>query len=298
MQGIGEQLLEKGIPVSFSEPMRLHTTLRLGGNADVFVQPENEAQLETALRLIHASGEKLTVIGHGSNLLVRDGGIRGVVLMPRLCTYAFEGDCLIAGAGCMLHTLSEAAAAKGLAGLAFASGIPGTLGGAVFMNAGAYGGEIGDLFVSAVAYTVLGERVTLTKEEMAFSYRKSGLQESGAVLSKVCLQLTPGKEEAIRAEMAELAIKRRDKQPLNFPSAGSTFKRPENAFAAQLIDHCGLRGTWVGGAQVSEKHAGFLLNRSGTSKDFLDLMALVEKTVYEKTGIRLESEVRILGEDE
>ena len=295
MQGLITQFRAAGIPVAEREPMSRHTTLHLGGPADLFCMPETEEQIQTVLGLCREKGIRPVVIGHGSNLLVLDGGIRGIVMQCRLTGMRCEADHLTAGAGVMLHALARKAADEELTGLEFASGIPGTLGGAVYMNAGAYGGEMAGVVESVRALTTEGEAKVLTADEMDFSYRHSALEEKGLIVTEAVCVLQHGKREEIEARMEELQQKRMDKQPLQYPSAGSTFKRPEGAFAAKLIDECGLRGTWVGGAQVSEKHAGFLLNRGGTAADFLALMDLVRERVQAQTGYLLEPEVRILG---
>ena len=292
-----EKLRANGLQVWEMEPMSKHTTLRLGGPADLFCAAGDVQEIRLCLQAADAAGLPVTLVGQGSNLLVRDGGIRGLVLKCALTEVVCRGTEMEAGAGCLLSVLAEKAARQSLSGLAFASGIPGTLGGAVFMNAGAYNGEIGDRFVSASALTLAGEAVELSKDDLRFSYRYSALQDSPLILTSVRLALENGEENGIREEMRELARKRQEKQPLNYPSAGSTFKRPEGDFAARLIDVCGLRGYRIGGAEVSEKHAGFLLNRGGTAADFLALMEFVQTRVFEQTGVRLSPEVRILGEE-
>ena len=295
MQGFGTMIAAQGIPVKENEPMSRHTTLHLGGPVDVFCQPQTEEQLQAVLKLCAEHGIEPVIMGHGSNLLVLDGGIRGVVIQCAMTSIACSGNRLTAGAGVMLHALARCAADASLTGLEFASGIPGTLGGAVYMNAGAYDGEMSDVIESVRAVTLQGERKTLTASDMNFRYRYSMLQEHPLIVTQAVCMLRPGNMEEIQARMDELQQKRMEKQPLQYPSAGSTFKRPDGAYAARLIDECGLRGTWVGGAQVSEKHAGFLLNRGGTAADFLALMDLVREKVQKETGFVLEPEVRILG---
>ncbi|MBQ6562330.1 MAG: UDP-N-acetylmuramate dehydrogenase [Clostridia bacterium] len=284
-----------GIHVTEHESMAKHTTLHLGGPADLFCQPQTEDQIQFLLKLCTQEGIEPVIIGHGSNLLVLDGGIRGIVIQCAVTSVELEDNRLTAGAGVMLHALARRAAEESLSGLEFASGIPGTLGGAVYMNAGAYGGEMADVIESIRALTMQGDVCTLNRSELAFRYRYSALQERPLVMTQAVCVLKKGDRQTIAGYMEELQQKRTEKQPLQYPSAGSTFKRPEGAFAAKLIDDCGLRGTWVGGAQVSEKHAGFLLNRGGTSADFLALMELVRERVRSETGIVLEPEVRILG---
>ena len=296
MDALRAGLREKGIPFLENEPMSKHTTLRLGGPADLFVMPRSAEEAAGALHLARQEGAAIHVIGNGSNLLVLDGGIRGMVLKPQMTDMVRRGETLEAGAGCLLPSLAEAAAAQGLEGLAFASGIPASLGGAVYMNAGAYGGEMAQVVTRVDVLTPEGEEKTLYPRELDFSYRHSSLQGGAWVVTGAAICLRQGDPEAIRAAMAELRARRQEKQPLQYPSAGSTFKRPQGDYAARLIDQCGLRGVWVGGAQVSEKHAGFLLNRGGTARDFVALMELVRQRVLEETGFLLEAEVRVLGE--
>lgn len=278
--------------------MAEYTTLHLGGPAELFAEPTSTEQLQLLLQKSHENGVPVTIIGHGSNLLVRDGGIRGLVIRigREMRDIIVSGDTLCAQAGAMLSALSMAAAEHNLGGLAFASGIPGTVGGGVYMNAGAYGGEMSQVVIRVDGFTMAGEPVSYTRPEMSFAYRQSRLQQEDTVVTSVTCQLPQGQREDILAQMVEMNRKRAEKQPLTVPSAGSTFRRPEGFYAAQLIDECGLKGYTIGGAQVSEKHAGFLTNRGGTAADFLALMAHVQQVVYEKTGVMLEPEVRILGD--
>ena len=275
-----------------------YTTLRLGGPADLMAEPADEAQLRATLDTAADMGVPVTLMGRGSNLLVLDGGIRGLVI--RLCGVMngveAEGCILRTGAGALLSSAALAAAERGLSGLAFAGGIPGTVGGGIYMNAGAYGGELGQVTERVEGLTMAGEPFAYTAEEMAFSHRHTRLMEENVVVTRVTFRLAEGGREAILAEMADLKRRRAEKQPLQQPSAGSTFKRPANGYASALIDQCGLKGMQVGGAQVSEKHAGFLVNLGGTAADFLQLMAKVQRAVLDRTGIWLEPEVRIVGE--
>ena len=282
-------------------PMSRYTTFRVGGEADVLVNIASAEEIGVALRAARRSGVPATVIGNGSNLLVRDGGIRGLVLRVASPFSAIrrEGDCLIAQAGATLGACAQAALREGLCGLAELAGIPGTIGGGVIMNAGAYGGELADV-VRRVQTLALSDLKPLSFEgdALGFAYRRSAMMDAHVVVTEVTLQLSPGDPGAIRARMEALAAARRDKQPLEYPSAGSTFKRPEGLFAARLIDDCGLRGLRVGDAQVSEKHAGFIVNLGhATASDILALMQAVTERVYGETGVTLEPEVRILGED-
>lgn len=282
-----------------NEPLARHTTFRVGGPADVLFLPESAEELRQAMELAREAGEDCLVIGNGSNLLVRDGGVRGLVikLAGPMSGVSVEGTAIRAQAGASLSQVSRAALQASLTGLEFASGIPGSLGGALAMNAGAYGGELSQVVREA---TVLmdGGVQTLSREELAMGYRTTRvLREGGIVLSAV-LDLKEGDASQIAETMDELNRRRREKQPLSFPSAGSTFKRPEGYFAGALIEQAGLKGYAIGGAQVSEKHAGFLINRGGaTASDLLRLIEYVQERVYAQSGVRLETEVRICGVD-
>ncbi len=281
------------------EPMSRHTTLKLGGPADYLVFPRSAEEIRALFAEAGAYEMPVTVIGHGSNLLVLDGGIRGLVISvsKNMRSIRREGNSLIAQAGAMLGSVAAEAAEDGLAGLEFASGIPGTVGGAMTMNAGAYGGEMAQVVSRVNGITPEGEPVSLSNADMQFGYRTSAVGRLNFVVTEAVFSLTPGEPEEIRARMAELNAKRAEKQPLDQASAGSTFKRPEGYYAAALIDQCGLKGYAVGGAQVSLKHAGFLINNGGTSKDFVELMEKVQEIVGERAGVKLEPEIRILGEE-
>ena len=278
--------------------MRLFTTLKLGGKADWLAFPRSGEETAELFREAEEAGMPVTVIGHGSNLLVLDGGIRGLVIRieKNMREIRREGNRLTAQAGAMLGSVAAAAAEAGLTGLEFASGIPGTIGGGVTMNAGAYGGEMKDVTVRVKGIRPDGSPVDLTGKEMRFGYRRSAVTELGFVVTEVTLELQPGDPAAIRARMAELNAMRAEKQPLDVPSAGSTFKRPEGYFAAALIDQCGLKGYSVGGAQVSQKHAGFLVNTGSSSGDYLELVRTVQRIVQERAGVLLEPEIKIIGE--
>ena len=281
-----------------NEPMSRHTTFRVGGKADLMFFPENEAEIRSALKLAGEAGIHTYVVGNGSNLIVRDGGIRGLVIVlgERFSQIQIDGKYLHAQAGALLSQAASAAQDASLSGLEFASGIPGTLGGGCAMNAGAYGGQLSDVLVSAEVL-LNGEIKTLTRDEMQMGYRTTlPLREGGIVLGAT-FELHEDDKEKIHARMRDLNARRRDKQPLNMPSAGSTFKRPEGHFAGALIEGCGLKGFAIGGAQVSEKHAGFVVNTgNATAQDILNLIAHIQKTVKEETGVDLEPEVRIIGE--
>lgn len=280
------------------EPMSKHTTFRIGGPADYLVLPTAE-EIISILTLANDYEVPVTVIGNGSNLLVGDKGIRGVVLeiSKAIDFIKIEEKYVTVGAGTMLARAANAAADASLGGMEFAAGIPGSMGGAVVMNAGAYGGEIKDILVSADVLTKEGKRLTLSNEELDLSYRHSCVPENEYIVLSAQLKLQDKPEEEIRALMAELRDKRIEKQPLEFPSAGSTFKRPEGYFAGKLIQDAGLRGYSVGDAQVSEKHCGFVINRGkATASDMIKLMDDVKKKVMEEFNVKLEPEVKMIGE--
>ena len=280
-------------------PMSEHTTLKLGGPADYLVFPRSAEEIGALFAEAGAYNLPVTVIGHGSNLLVLDGGIRGLVICigKNMRTITREGNIIRAQAGAMLGSVAAEAAEAGLSGLEFASGIPGTVGGGVTMNAGAYNGEMSQVVQSVRALSPGGEEITLSREKMDFRYRHSAVTEKNIIVTEAAFELRPGDPAKIRAKMSELNARRAEKQPLDVPSAGSTFKRPEGFFAAALIDQCGLKGYSVGGARVSMKHAGFLVNTGTSSKDFLDLMRKVQQIVEERVGVRLEPEIKIIGEE-
>lgn len=285
-----------GLEVLEREPMDRHTTFRIGGPARWLLLPGDAAQAAAVLRLCRERGIVPFFLGNGSNLLVEDDGYDGVILSTaRLDKTAGEGERLYAESGVSLARLAGLAADRGLAGLAFASGIPGSVGGAARMNAGAYGGEMAQVIARVDCLDPEGRPKSLTGEECGFAYRHSIFCDRPWLVTGVLFTLTPGDPAAIRAEMAELNRRRREKQPLEYPSAGSTFKRPQGRFAAALIEECGLKGLTVGGAQVSEKHSGFVVNRGGaTCADVLTLMDRVKARVLEQTGILLEPEVELL----
>lgn len=288
-----------GLSVSREEPMAAHTTFRIGGPARRMVFPSSPEELAALLALAEKEGWPWMPLGNGSNLLVRDEGLDLLVIATgKLEHMELMGDHRIrAWAGVSLARLAVFAMEHGLEGLAFAHGIPGSLGGAVFMNAGAYGGEMCQVVDAVTAWLPGRGVVELRGEELAFGYRRSCFGGNGGVVLYADLVLRPGDSQAIRGEMEELIRRRREKQPLEYPSAGSTFKRPEGYFAAALIEQCGLKGAAVGGAMVSPKHSGFIINTGGaTCQDVLALIAKVQDTVKGETGVTLEPEVRILGE--
>lgn len=287
-----------GLTVYKQEPMKKHTTFRVGGPADYFVCPKRE-ELPKLLKLAGQYQLPVTVIGNGSNLLVGDKGIRGLVIEvgAGMNEIQITGTILRAGAGALLSKVAAAAAAAGLSGMEFAAGIPGSIGGAVTMNAGAYGGEMKDILQEVTVLTPEGGEKTLSLEELDLSYRHSCISEQGCVVLEAVISLTPAPEEEIRAKMADLRNRRVEKQPLEYPSAGSTFKRPEGYFAGKLIMDAGLRGYAVGDAQVSEKHCGFVINRgNATAAEILQLMQEVQERVKTQFGVTLEPEVKRIGE--
>lgn len=280
------------------EFMKKHTTFRVGGPADVLVQP-NRKELANIIKLCKKESVPFSVIGNGSNLLVGDLGIRGVVIeiTSRLGEIVIQGETVTAGAGMLLSKIANQAATAGLAGMEFAAGIPGTIGGAVVMNAGAYGGEMKDIISSVIVLNSDGEELEVKPEELDLSYRHSCIPEREYIVLEVTLVLHTDEENVIRERMKELRDKRVEKQPLEYPSAGSTFKRPEGYFAGKLIMDAGLRGYQVGGAQVSEKHCGFVINKeNATAADIRQLMDDVAKKVKAEYGVTLEPEVKMLGE--
>lgn len=286
--------------VELGVPMRELTTMRVGGPADGVVYAASVRDVEKVSLFCADRGVPLYVVGRGSNLVVRDGGLRGVVLVlgADFARIAVEGEELTAQAGATLGAIARAAQENGLTGLEFAEGIPGSVGGGVYMNAGAYGGEMSQVLTWVKALMPGGEVVQLSREEMDMSYRHTWLMERGGVVLEACFTLKKGDRAEICARMADLRTRRREKQPLQYPSSGSFFKRPEGYFAGKLIEDAGLKGASVGGAQISTQHAGFLINTgNATASDVIQLMHQVQQTVYEKYGVRLEPEVRILGEE-
>ena len=287
-----------GSGIFMEEPMKKHTTFRVGGPADVLVQPD-ETALVAILALCRQYHVSYSFIGNGSNLLVGDKGIRGVVIemTDPMGNIEVDGTKITAQAGAMLSKIANTAASNGLGGMEFAAGIPGSMGGAVTMNAGAYGGEMKDVIRQVTVLTPECEQKVLSREELNLSYRHSCIPKNHFLVLEAELSLTPAPEQEIRAKMAELREKRVEKQPLEYPSAGSTFKRPEGYFAGKLIMDAGLRGYAVGDAQVSEKHCGFVINRgNATAAEILQLMKDVQERVKKQSGVTLEPEVKMIGE--
>lgn len=285
--------------VKLQEPMKLHTTFRIGGNARYFVTPDSISMLQKLIRFCQENQVPYCIIGNGSNLLVSDRGYDGVViqLLKNFNGIEVSGNSVHVQAGALLSRTAAAALEEGLAGFEFAAGIPGTIGGAVVMNAGAYGGEMKQVVRQVTALNQQGQIIILKKDELEFGYRTSVLQKENAIVLEVELMLHPGRKEEIRARMEQLKKQRITKQPLEFPSAGSTFKRPEGNYAGQLIMEAGFRGYQVGGARVSDKHCGFVINAGEASAaDVIELTEQIQKKVLADTGILLELEVKKLGD--
>ena len=280
------------------EPMSLHTTFRIGGPADLFVTPGSMQAAAESIRICKETQTPYAVIGNGSNLLVSDAGYRGVIIQigRNLNQVSMNGEEIRAQAGAMLSVIAKTALAESLTGFEFASGIPGTLGGAVVMNAGAYGKEMKDVLTEVTVLTQEGEIRMIPAENLELGYRTSLAAKNGWIILEAAMKLQKGDAEMIRGRMEELKVQRVTKQPLDLPSAGSTFKRPEGYFAGKLIMDAGLRGFTVGGAQVSEKHCGFVVNKGGaTAEDVWKLIRAVQKKVQEDAGVMLEPEVKFLG---
>lgn len=286
--------------IKANEPLRDHTTFRIGGPADIYVEIGSAELLRNCLAVLSEDKIPFFVIGNGSNLLASDLGYRGVILRlaGQFTEIRTEGTVITAGAGAQLIRVAAAARDAGLTGLEFASGIPGTVGGAVRMNAGAYGGEMKQVLTHITAMDYDGELHTIPAEEAKLGYRTSMFKDSSMIILGAELELAVGDPSAIKSRVEELAVQRKEKQPLEYPSAGSTFKRPEGNFAGKLIMEAGLRGFSVGDAQVSEKHCGFVVNKgNATASQVKELMEEVRRRVYENSGIMLEPEVLFLGEE-
>ena len=297
LDNLTNRLSELKIEYVKNEPMSRHTTFKVGGPAALMVLPATEAQLVNAVKLARMEGTEPLFVGLGSNLLVDDCGLNALVIKtaPQLNACRVDGNRIAAWAGAPLAQVANAAADHALTGLEFAHGIPGSLGGAVVMDAGAYDGEMRQVVRSVRALNQRCDVEELTAEQCEFGYRHSVFSDGSRLVLSAVMELQPGDEAAIRGRMAELMEKRKSKQPLEWPSAGSTFKRPEGYFAAALIDQCGLKEFRIGGAQVSEKHAGFVINAGGaTCRDILDLMDAVRERVFRETGVELEPEVKYL----
>lgn len=279
-------------------PMREYTTMKVGGNADCMIEPDSIEKIRECICFLKSNNVPFMVMGNGSNLIFSDEGYRGAIIRlgRKLSKIEVKDEYIIAEAGAMLSSCANRALEHSLTGLEFASGIPGSIGGAACMNAGAYDGEMKHVIAETLNLDVNGNFITLKGEENEFSYRKSRIQDDGLICLRVVIKLQKGEKSEIKTKMDDFNRRRREKQPLDMPSAGSVFKRPPGFFAGKLIDDCGLRGFSIGGAQVSGKHCGFIVNTgTATSKDITSLIKHVQKTVYEKTGVMLETEVKIIG---
>lgn len=280
------------------EAMSRHTTFKIGGPADYFLMPDKDTDVGRIVKICKESAIPYFILGNGSNLLVGDGGYRGAVIQiyKNMSAVTVEGTEITVQAGALLSSVAAAAKNAALTGFEFAGGIPGTMGGAVVMNAGAYGGEMKDVLTEVTVMDEEGEIVTLPADKLELGYRTSIIKTAGYIVLEAKLQLKEGNPEVIRETMKDLTIRRTTKQPLEYPSAGSTFKRPEGYFAGKLIMDAGLRGYTVGGAQVSEKHCGFVVNKGGaTAADVMQLVNDVKKTVKDSSGVDLELEIKTLG---
>jgi UDP-N-acetylmuramate dehydrogenase len=287
--------------ILIDEPLSRHTSFRIGGPAHRFLMPAGAEEVREAVRILKEAEEPFFIMGNGTNLLVSDEGYNGTVIAlgKNMADIRTEGHTITADAGALLSKIAAEALKESLTGFEFAAGIPGSLGGACVMNAGAYGGEMKDVLASCEILTKEGDIRTVSGPELGLSYRHSALMERGDLVLSAVISLEEGRAEEIRARMEDLKKRRQDKQPLELPSAGSTFKRPEGYFAGKLIQDCGLKGLTVGGAQVSEKHAGFVINIGGaTAADVRELIRQVQERVKDQFGVLMEPEIRMIGEFE
>lgn len=288
-----------GCLIQKNEPLKNHTSFKVGGPADRLVTVYNSSQLKELLGAVRRAGLPMMVLGNGSNILASDLGYRGVILKldGDFTKISCEGNRLIAGSGAKLSAVCQFARDHELTGLEFAYGIPGSAGGALYMNAGAYGGEMKDVVFNCSCIYSDGHEETFSLDQMELSYRHSRFQQEDCIITEISVELAPGRREEIAQQMEEFMTRRKAKQPYDLPSGGSTFKRPEGHFAAQLIEECGLKGCSVGGAQVSEKHAGFVVNKGGAScRDILELVNTVKQKVFTDKKVSLECEIRMIGE--
>ncbi|MDI7743903.1 UDP-N-acetylmuramate dehydrogenase [Lysinibacillus fusiformis] len=285
--------------IKINESLKTYTMTKLGGNADVFVLPETEEEAAAVVKYAYEHKVPLLMLGNGSNMVVRDGGVRGIVIsFTKLDEIRIDGERMYAQSGALIKEASRIAAANSLTGFEFACGIPGSVGGAMAMNAGAYGGEIKDIIIDCTVITKEGERIVLSKEELELGYRKSIIAKKEYFVLSSNFQLQKGDQKEIDEKVADLTFKRESKQPLEYPSAGSVFKRPPGYFAGKLIQDSGLQGKGVGGAEVSTKHAGFIINKgNATATDYIETIEMVKRTVKENFDVDLELEVKIVGED-
>lgn len=287
------------IKILMNEPLSNYTYTKTGGPADYLAFPKNSREVQQLLKVVDEQKLPLTVLGNASNLIVKDGGIRGlVIILTDMKNITVHENEIVAQAGAGIIETSEVAYEASLTGLEFAAGIPGSIGGAIFMNAGAYGGEMSEVVKEVKVLTLAGELKTYSNAEMNFSYRHSRVQETQDIVLEATYYLTPGEATAIRAKMDELNCLRAEKQPLEYPSCGSVFKRPEGYYTGKLIHDAGLQGFQIGGAQVSLKHAGFIVNvDQATATDYMQVISHVKAVILEKFAVQLETEVRIIGED-
>lgn len=283
--------------IFIDEPMKKHTSFKIGGVADIFIKVKSVQELQYIIEVAKKENILVTIIGNGSNLLVKDNGIRGIVIMLNMDKIEIEDTIVTVEAGVKLGFLAQKLLKEELTGFEFAAGIPGSIGGAVRMNAGAYGGEMKDIIVETKCLTPSGEIVTLSNEEQEFSYRHSIFMENRYIVLETKIKLRKGNKDEIKAKMDDYAQQRKEKQPISLPSAGSTFKRGTDFVTAKVIDECGLKGFSIGDAQVSTKHAGFVVNNgNATAEAVLSLIEHVQKVVLEKTGKKIELEIEVLGE--
>lgn len=291
-------ILQEGI-IKLDEPLCKYTATKLGGLADLLVMPNTIEETVATVRYAYEQQIPLLLLGNGSNMVVRDGGVRGIVLhLKNLNTITVDGTSIHAESGANIIDVSRAAAANGLTGFEFACGIPGSVGGAMAMNAGAYGGEIKDVIVRSTVVTKTGEVLVLSKEALALGYRQSIIADEGYFVLSSDFELVPGVQDEIDAKVADLTFQRESKQPLEYPSAGSVFKRPPGYFAGKLIQDCGMQGKGHGGAEVSTKHAGFIINKNNaTATDYVNTINMVKAEVQKTFGVELELEVKIVGEE-
>ncbi len=285
--------------IKTNELLKEYTMTKLGGTADVFVMPETEDEAQAVIKYAYDYHIPLLMLGNGSNMVVRDGGLRGIVItFSKLNEIRIDNTKIYAQSGALIKDVSKMAAMESLTGFEFACGIPGSVGGAMAMNAGAYGGEIKDIIISSTVLTKEGEKLVLSKDELDLRYRHSIISQEGYYVLSSWFQLKKGDKAEIDAIIADLTYKRESKQPLEYPSAGSVFKRPPGYFAGKLIQDSGLQGKGVGGAEVSTKHAGFIINKgNATASDYIQTIEMVQRVVKEKFGVDLELEVKIVGED-
>ncbi|TDL98941.1 UDP-N-acetylmuramate dehydrogenase [Macrococcus brunensis] len=284
--------------IKVDEPLKKYTYTKTGGHADLYISPNRYEEVSTVMKFARKYDVPVTFLGNGSNIIIRDGGIRGIVLsLLNLTDVQIKGEQITAGSGAAIIDVSRTARDHHLTGLEFACGIPGSIGGAVYMNAGAYGGEVKDCIAHAKVVNEEGDILTLTKEELELDYRTSSIQSQHLVILEATFCLERGDIADIQAKMDDLTQRREEKQPLEYPSCGSVFRRPPGHFAGQLIQQAGLQGHRIGGVEVSTKHAGFIVNvDNGTATDYEEIIAYVQKTVRDHAGVELQPEVRIIGE--